>query len=37
MAEADWDSVTYIGKRPAKSGALKSQKVLVFTERSDNS
>ena len=29
MAEADWDEVTYLKKKPVRSGDAKSQKVLI--------
>ena len=33
MAEADWDEVTYLRKKPVRAGDAKSQKVLVICER----
>ncbi|KAL4219538.1 Endothelial differentiation-related factor 1 [Mactra antiquata] len=33
MAEADWDSVTYIRKKQPKSGALRTQQALNSAQR----
>lgn len=30
MAEADWDEVTYLRKKPVRAGDAKSQKVLLL-------
>jgi len=29
MAEADWDEVTYLRKKPVRAGDAKAQKVLI--------
>lgn len=34
MAESNWDDVTYIRKRPQKSGQLKTQQALNSAQRS---
>ena len=33
MTEADWDEVTYLRKKPVRSGDAKSQKVFTVCSR----